>query len=152
MRLPVALLLSTFLPSVAAASTSSNLNPRDTCAARLTTCASGQIHYLRTGDGTAPVLALNSPEARLTSNATLGFRFQPLPGQLLGGTPGNPMILAVYNDGRQWPRECDFIGRDECRKDATTTPEPVTMTLLATGLIGMAGANRLRRRKKPLDA
>lgn len=30
----------------------------------------------------------------------------------------------------------------------TVTPEPVTMTLLATGLAGMGGANFIRRRKK----
>ncbi len=32
----------------------------------------------------------------------------------------------------------------------TTTPEPVTMTLLATGLAGLGGA-QLRRRRKPSD-
>ena len=33
-------------------------------------------------------------------------------------------------------------------KGVTTVPEPVTMTLLATGLAGMGGAGLIRRRKK----
>jgi len=33
----------------------------------------------------------------------------------------------------------------------TVTPEPVTMTLLATGLMGMGGAGLVRRRKKNGD-
>lgn len=35
---------------------------------------------------------------------------------------------------------------------ATVTPEPVTMTLLATGLAGMGGAGFFRRRKQKSDA
>ncbi|MEP7326029.1 MAG: PEP-CTERM sorting domain-containing protein, partial [Gemmatimonadota bacterium] len=34
---------------------------------------------------------------------------------------------------------------------ATVTPEPVTMTLLATGIAGMSGAGFLRRRRKSSD-
>jgi hypothetical protein len=34
----------------------------------------------------------------------------------------------------------------------TVTPEPVTMTLLATGLMGMGGVGFVRRRKKPIAA
>ena len=35
-----------------------------------------------------------------------------------------------------------------CQAPTTVTPEPVTMTLLATGLAGMSGASVLRRRRK----
>jgi len=34
--------------------------------------------------------------------------------------------------------------------DTTVTPEPVTMTLLATGLAGMGGVGFIRRKKKPV--
>lgn len=33
----------------------------------------------------------------------------------------------------------------------TVTPEPVTMTLLATGLMGMGGVGFVRRKKKPIE-
>jgi len=39
----------------------------------------------------------------------------------------------------------------ECTPPITTTPEPVTMTLLATGLAGMGGAGFLKRRKQQVS-
>lgn len=38
----------------------------------------------------------------------------------------------------------------DCAPDVTVTPEPVTMTLLASGLLGMSGAGLVRRKRKHL--
>lgn len=35
--------------------------------------------------------------------------------------------------------------------DTTVTPEPISMTLLATGLAGMGGASLMRRRRKDVE-
>ena len=65
-------------------------------------------------------------------------------------TIARPLIISTWqSDGRQL--ECRPGGRD-CRESedpTTVTPEPVTMTLLATGLVGLGAAGRLRRRLNP---
>lgn len=92
----------------------------------------------------------------------------------LGDDPGGPPHTKVWTradyeaefgalDANQFPPEYDYIigfedilgGGDLDYNDAifalqgvTTVPEPVTMTLLATGLAGMGGAGLVRRRKK----
>ena len=68
-----------------------------------------------------------------------------------------------HADGLGIGAEYDYVigfedilgGGDEDYNDAifavrgvTTVPEPVTMTLLATGLAGMGGAGVLKRRRK----
>ena len=150
MRLPSVVLFTVLLPSVAAASTSTGVTTGPACsAARLATCASAHVQYVRMGVSTLPVLTLGSGAQSANSGTAIpGFRFQPLLGQELTGSPGAPQILAVVwgDDGR--PIVCRPGGLD-CRVgDPVTTPEPVTMTLVATGLVGMAGFKRIRRRQK----
>ncbi len=95
-------------------------------------------------------------------------------GQALGDDPAGPPHTKVWTradyeaefgalDGTLFPDEYKYIigfedilgGGDEDYNDAifalqgvTAVPEPVTMTLLATGLAGMGGAGLVRRRKK----
>lgn len=149
MRLPAVVLVSVLLlPSAASASTYEATATNPCKAGRLTTCASVHVQYFRPGAIMAPVVSIGLgaiPALRGGSDVG-GFRFQPLAGQVLRGDPANPQILAIFADDEE-RRECEIMGR-ECRTETVVTPEPVTMTLLATGLIGMAGASRLRRRQK----
>lgn len=46
----------------------------------------------------------------------------------------------------------DFNDAVFALQGATVTPEPVSMTLLATGLAGMGGAGLMKRRRRKLDA
>lgn len=151
MRLSAVVLLSVVLPTGAAASTFGSAANGSCAASRLTTCASVQVQYVRLGMTTAPILALGSVWLQRFGSETEvhGFRFDRLPGQQLTGDLSNPQIIAKFwNDGEDHHRrECEVMGR-ECRGEAVVTPEPVTMTLLATGLVGMAGAARVRRRMK----
>ncbi len=91
------------------------------------------------GDGSEYVaftFTLDSPiTAEQLANAEWGFRGQSL-AEPLGSTK-------CFSTGD--------TGDDGCITDpppTTTTPEPVSMTLLATGLVGMGGAGAARRRKK----
>lgn len=102
------------------------------------------------GEGNAPLLTVGGAGATLSDGSVLGFRFRPMMSSLGSGLEGPQIIAMASDDHRQ--RECEFMGR-ECPADpAVTAPEPVTMTLLATGLLGMAGANRLRRRMNKAQA
>ena len=53
-----------------------------------------------------------------------------------------------FEDSFNYNIDDDFNDVVFAVKGATTVPEPVTMTLLATGLAGMGGAGALKRRKK----
>ncbi len=148
MRLAHVVLLSALLPTVAAASPYSGVTAGDTCTtSQFITCASVRVQYLRLGETTDPVLSIRGSGlsgATQPETSVSGVRFSPIFGQGVSGGPSNPQILAIFwnDDGR--PVECRPGGLD-CR--AVTTPEPVTMTLIATGLVGLVGAGRLRRRR-----
>lgn len=149
MRLAPVVLLSALLPTVAAASTYSGVTAGAACAtSQFVTCASVRVQYLELGETTGPVLSIRGSgvsEATQPETPASGYRFSPMFGQgITSGSVTTPQILAIFrdDDGRQW--ECRPGGLD-CR--AVTTPEPVTMTLVATGLMGLVGAGRLRRRR-----
>lgn len=78
----------------------------------------------------------------LASNFDLNNAGFALHGQ--GGYNGCSTKLIVDGDGTQNTGPYD----PTCLPPTTTTPEPVTMTLLATGLAGMGGAGVFRRRRK----
>lgn len=60
--------------------------------------------------------------------------------QFLSGTPS----AGYFSAGSQ---QCDVLSGDAAYEDPQVAPEPVTIALLGTGLLGI-GAARLRRRKK----
>jgi hypothetical protein len=78
----------------------------------------------------------------LASNYDLNTGGFALHGQ--GGFNGCSTKLIVDGAGTQNQGPYD----PNCLPPTTTTPEPVTMTLLATGLAGMGGAGFIRRRRK----
>ena len=57
-------------------------------------------------------------------------------------------LVIGFEDSFNYNIDDDFNDVVFAVKGATTVPEPVTMTLLATGLAGMGGAGALKRRKK----
>lgn len=67
-----------------------------------------------------------------------------------GGPNGCSTKLVIQNGGSANSPDPNDPAVQAC--GTTVTPEPVTMSLLATGLAGMGGASLLRRRRKPVDA
>jgi hypothetical protein len=57
-------------------------------------------------------------------------------------------IVIGFEDSFNYNIDDDFNDVVFAVRGATTVPEPVTMTLLATGLAGMGGAGAFKRRKK----
>jgi hypothetical protein len=101
-------------------------------------------------DTSAPVSALSNP---CTSNLTNGwtvFSFQ------INGTfdPRTSEVSVLSFDPRTGQSSENWTGTTpggQVGIATTVTPEPVTMTLLATGLAGLSGAGFLRRRRKTTD-
>jgi hypothetical protein len=60
--------------------------------------------------------------------------------------PGYNLVVG-FEDSFNYNIDNDFNDLVFAVRGATTVPEPVTMTLLATGLAGMGGAGLFRRRK-----
>jgi hypothetical protein len=120
----------------------------------LMTCASVQVRYTHPGRAMIPGLAIGlrniaapSESDRRSESGSVGF--DTFTEESSSYTLNRPNILSHFlADGRVF--ECRPGGRD-CRTvedPTTTTPEPVTMTLLATGLVGMGGIGGVRRRLK----
>jgi hypothetical protein len=57
-------------------------------------------------------------------------------------------ITNVGVDGNSY--RCDFYGSDGCVLESTVTPEPATMLLVGTGLAGLGGWSRRRRRRSAI--
>jgi hypothetical protein len=60
----------------------------------------------------------------------------------------NYNLVVGFEDSFNYNIDNDFNDVVFAVRGATTVPEPVTMTLLATGLAGMGGAGAFKRRKK----
>ncbi|MDH4349322.1 MAG: PEP-CTERM sorting domain-containing protein, partial [Gemmatimonadota bacterium] len=67
-----------------------------------------------------------------------------------GGPNGCSTKLVIQADGSANSPDPNDPAVQAC--GTTVTPEPVTMSLLATGLAGMGGAGLVRRRRKQADA
>jgi hypothetical protein len=96
---------------------------------------------------TGPSIFVN-PCSNLAGNGWTRFSFQ-----ITGGSwdPAKSDISLRGVDGVTGKATECYTGRSPGGRAATcttVTPEPVTMTLLATGLAGMGGAGFFRRRKK----
>ncbi len=112
----------------------------------LVTCASVQVrfgHFTQTADGILSVSLRGLQGMEQPSLLVRGrSRFQNTSGSV-GAAFTTPQIIAAWRQV-----ECKPGGLD-CREvdnPATVTPEPVTMALLASGLVGMGGVSGIRRR------
>ena len=98
--------------------------------------------------GTPPNLFQNPCDTSFGTNANwVTFNFQITGGAWDPST--SDISFRVYDGITNTPSEC-WTGTTPAGRPATcvtVTPEPVTMTLLATGLAGMGGAGFIRRRK-----
>ena len=90
----------------------------------LVTCASVRVKFERSTPTTNALLAVGSASTSLA----------------------RPQILATWQDADGLD-PCDRPRKHDCTEEpVTVTPEPVTMTLLATGLMGLGGISGFRRR------
>ncbi len=105
--------------------------------------------------GTLPGSVSHAPGARLFLQLTAGdaavrnpFAVSASNGPMValdfGGTNQRPGLILIEDPD-------DPGGGDGDTTDPGVIPEPLTMTLLATGLAGMGGAGMVRRRKKKAE-
>ena len=68
----------------------------------------------------------------------------------------DPSTADLYIKGQNGPNgqstECDTGSRTEMCTNVTTTPEPATVGLMATGLFGLVPVFRRRRKGEPIEA
>lgn len=112
---------------------------------------SGERNRLGTiGDG-LPHAALWTREAWLAGCAAQPDYCDPAGVAALIGDPSYPYVMG-FEDSRGYGVDADFNDMVIAVRGATVIPEPVTLSLLATGLAGIGGAGWVRRRRARGDS
>lgn len=130
----------------------SRLNNQDCTTGALVTCASVQVRFGQFTPTSDAELAIGLRNLGGIAHPALqvrgASRFQDILSGNVSTSLTRPQIVSTWLAGDGRALDCRPGGLD-CRvvEDPTTvTPEPVTMALLATGLIGMGGVSGIRRR------